>query len=275
MIVSFHPSIPGDRFFWERGRIDRQLMTTIAEARAVILPPTVDRELYFLCRTLCPRVFPNYDARFRGEGKVGDTLLFWTTDTPHPATTVYPRVEAFVGNHPEMNSEPAAVSFPFVIKGAQGGEGSQTWLIEGPEDLLRALDRLKRLEWQGTYGFIVQEYIANLDRDLRVVVIGDHVECYWRVHEYGFHHNLARGGSIDRESAPQRMAAGKQAVRDFCRQTGINLAAFDLVFRPGDDTPLFLEINYTFGLRGIGRDRYTELLQDAVAAWLKKDDLSC
>ena len=270
-IVSFHPAVPADRFIWERRRIDRRLADVLRRAGAVILPPTVDAELYWFCRSVCPRVFPNYDVRFHGQGKTGDTLLFWAMDVPHPATTVYPRVESLVGDHPEMGSTPTILSLPVVIKGAHGGEGSQTWLVRDETGLQEALARLRRLEWQGVFGFVVQEYIPDLDRDLRVVVIGDHVEAYWRIREEGFHNNLARGGRIERRADPERLAAGIAAVRDLCRRTGINLAGFDLVFRPGEGVPLFLEINYTFSARGVGEERYAALLRRAVDHWLHQE----
>ena len=59
-------------------------------------------------------------------------------------------------------------------------------------------------------------------------------------------------------------------VKRFCLQTGVNLAAFDLVF-PADDTgPLFLEINYTFGRTGLGgSENFYLLLQEAVDRWLQ------
>ncbi len=267
MIVSFHPSVPADRFFWERRRIDGEVRAAVAAARGVVVPPTVDPELYWFCRGLAPSVFPNYDARFRGQGKVGDTLLFWAAGAPHPETTVFPRVESLVGDHPAMGSPAAGVSLPAVIKGARGGEGSQTWLVRNSGDLEAALLHLRRLERQGVFGFVVQEYIPDLDRDLRVVVTGDHLEAYWRVREGGFHHNLARGGRIDRDADPERIQAGVEAVRRFCRATGIDLAGIDIVFRPGDDSPLFLEINYTFSARGIGEARFSRLFRQAVAEW--------
>lgn len=267
MIVSFHPSVPADRFFWERRRIDGEIRAALAAARGVVVSSTVDPELYWFCRRLVPSVFPNYDARFQGQGKVGDTLLFWAAGADHPETTVFPRVESLVGDHPEMGSPPARLTFPLVIKGARGGEGSQTWLVRENGELEGVLLHLRQLELQGTFGFVVQEYLQDLDRDLRVVVIGEHVEAYWRIREGAFHHNLARGGRIDRDADPERREAGIEAVRRFCRTTGINLAGFDLVFRPGESTPLFLEINYTFSARGLGESRYTRLFRQAVSQW--------
>lgn len=60
-------------------------------------------------------------------------------------------------------------------------------------------------------------------------------------------------------------------VGRFCEKTGINLAGVDLLF-PSDRTldPLFLEINYFFGRRGLGgSDRWYAILNAEIETWLK------
>jgi len=273
LILSLHPAIEANSFYWERGLWSRELAEQISRARAVVLSQTVDGELYSLCRKLCANVFPNYELRFQWEGKVGDTLLFWTYGVPHPHSLVFPRVETLVGNHPFMDhSPPKLPDFPFVLKGARGGEGKHIWLIESGDDLDRKLLHLKQLELQGNFGFVIQEYIAGLERDLRVVVIGDQVISYWRKSE-GFYHNIAQGGEIDKDSDPELQTIGRDAVMNLCRQTGVNLAGFDLVFPSNSKEPLFLEINYTFGRSGLGgTDGFYKVLRQTVGRWLANID---
>ena len=64
-ILSMHPVISGDEFYWDRGVWDENLSGKIKEAGAVILPQTVERELYCFCKKMCPLVFPNYDLRLK------------------------------------------------------------------------------------------------------------------------------------------------------------------------------------------------------------------
>jgi len=272
-IMSAHPAVEGDSFYWERGLWDQALVEQIRKASAIILSQTVERELYSLCRNLCQRVFPNYDLRFQWEGKVGDSLLFWTHGASHPYSMVFPRVETLLGEHPFMGHHPPKLpDYPFVLKAARGGDGKHTWLIENSADLEQKMLHLKKLELHGDFGFVVQEYLPALERDLRVVVIGDQVVSYWRKAE-GFLHNVARGGLIDKESDPELQAAGREAVIDLCRRTGINLAGFDLVFPSNSRTPLFLEINYTFGRSGLGgTDGFYASLRQAVDKWLNDVD---
>jgi ribosomal protein S6--L-glutamate ligase len=269
-ILSLHPIIEGEAFYWERGVWDRDLFKAIQEASAIILPQTVEKELYFLCTKSCPYVFPNYDLRFRWEGKIGDTLAFWTNDAKHPHTIIFPKVEALRGDHPSMGHEvPELPAYPFVLKGAHGGEGSQVWLIKSEEELEAGLQTLLQLELHGNSGFVIQEYLKALEKDLRVVVIGNRCYSYWRKSQ-AFLHNVARGGEIDADSDQDLQKAGREKVREFCRRTGINLAAFDLVFPAQESEPFFLEINYTFGRTGLGgSEKFYNLLYEAVDRWLQ------
>ena len=268
-VLSMHPVIGGDAFYWDRGVWDKNLFHEIGRATAIILPQTVGREFYCLCKSLCPHVFPNYDVRFQWEGKIGDTLAFWAYGMKHPSTLVFPRVETLLGDHPQMDHPmPELPSYPFVLKGTRGGEGKQVWLIKGPGDLAAKLQTLQQFELHGCSGFVVQEYIAGLERDLRVVVVGELVFSYWR-NGSGFFHNIARGGVIDEVSDPDLQERGRERVKQFCRQSRVNLAAFDLVFVPGENDPYFLEINYTFGRKGLGgSEPFYGLLRDAVDRWL-------
>ena len=268
-VLSMHPIIKADAFYWDRGVWDRNLFSAIQKARAIILPQTVEKELYCLCIQMCPLVFPNYDLRFKWEGKIGDTLVFWTYGVNHPHTMIFPRVETLQGDHPDMEHRvPDLPPFPFVLKGAHGGEGRQVWLIENDAELAAGLQTLLQLELNGRCGFVIQEYLPGLERDLRVVVVGTQVLSYWR-NAQGFLHNVSRGGEIDAASDTDLQAAGRHKVAEFCRQSGINLAAFDLVFPHDDGEPVFLEINYTFGRTGLGgSENFYALLQGAVDQWL-------
>jgi len=272
-ILSLHAMIEADSFYWERGVWNEDLCREIAAASAVILPQSVDRELYRLCRNLCPRVFPNYDLRFQWEGKVGDTLLFWAYAAAHPRTIVLPRVETLVGSHPHMHHAPPELPpYPFIVKAARGGEGRNLWLVASQNDLDQALDTLRQRELYRDCGFVIQEFLAGLDRDLRVVVIGDQIRSYWRRQPEGFLHNLAQGGEVELDSDPGLQEMGRAAVKKLCEQTGINLAGFDLVFPANSPEPLFLEINYTFGWTGLGgADQFNLLLRSAVDSWLSRE----
>jgi ribosomal protein S6--L-glutamate ligase len=176
-------------------------------------------------------------------------------------------VESFVGEHPEMMKRPELPDYPYVIKAAIGGEGQSVWLVRDAARRDQILSLLKQRELAGSPGFVVQEYLPDLTRDLRVVVIGNKIVSYWR-NGKKFLNNLAQGGEIDFDSDLDLQGIGKEAVRRLSNKTGINLAGFDLIFPNEAEKPLFLEINYTFGRTGLGgSESFYQMLKQAVEEW--------
>jgi ribosomal protein S6--L-glutamate ligase len=159
-----------------------------------------------------------------------------------------------------------------VVKPDRGGGGYLVRLVETRENLEQALEALRRVEQRGDYGFVVQRYHDTGCRDLRVVVIGDCYLSYWRCQSDPgeFRTNLGRGAHVDADSWPEQQQAACELVRAFCEASCLNLAAFDLIFPGdrGDSVPLFLEVNFCFGRRGIGgTPRFRNLLRRAVHRW--------
>jgi ribosomal protein S6--L-glutamate ligase len=81
-----------------------------------------------------------------------------------------------------------------------------------------------------------------IDRDLRVVWIGDEVVAdYWRVSD-GFHNNISRGGEADFSAIPNAAIA---LVQRLARGMGIDHAGFDLACVDGHWYAI--EANVRFG----------------------------
>ena len=166
-----------------------------------------------------------------------------------------------------------------------GGEGQGVFLLETPEALDGCLERAERFEKGGQKGFLLQEFVPHRGRTLRVAVIGETLFSYWRVQtdKAEFLTNLRSGAVVDHEADPNGQEVGKAVAEAFCAKTGINLAGLDLLFPDAPDKqdaqreslPLFLEINYYFGRRGLGGSlHYYELVDKAVAQWVKSLGLS-
>jgi ribosomal protein S6--L-glutamate ligase len=270
MIASLHPCITKDLNILCAGRslTDRE-KNKLAGARAVIVPQGVTAEVYRECRRLVPHIFPYYDLRFPLEGKIGDALLFQCYQRPHPKTLIFKNHQALFRVYPEAVSLAAHLSgFPLVLKADRGGEGAFVFLVSSQEELMEKLSLIPPGE-----GFILQEKIDHGGRDLRVVVLFDTFYAYWRVQPDPelFLTNQSQGAQIVHQGDDPLKQRAIAAVQGFCRQTGINLAGFDILFsrnkNPG--TPLFLEINYYFGRKGLGGSlRFYDLLQGAVDRWL-------
>lgn len=273
MIVSFHPCIEADTNIICAGRDpDASDLAAIRAARAVVLPQGCRESLYRMARDNCAHVFPDYEARFRYPGKTGQARLFADVAIPHPKTRIYENTTTFRRDG-GLN---ASLERPLVFKLDWGGEGDTVALIRTPQDLQAALSRAAAFEQSGQSGFVLQEYVPDASRTLRVVVIGRRLLAYWRIQDntLTFGTSVSHGARIDTTADPALRQSGIRQARDFCRRSGINLAGLDLIFAPPADPgaapwPLLLEINYFFGRTGIGgSDAFYGLLQEEIEDWL-------
>ncbi len=275
MIVSFHPRFKGDvnlRLTPKSG-FTKGEAETIAKARAIIVTQHIKAHQYEFCVARCPNIFPNYANRFEFEGKYGNTRLFRMFSAPHPKTVCYESVEDFENRH-FINREPL-MPFPLVLKGDRGGGGWAVFLIRNRHELIERLKTLSDTNLHATKRFIAQAFIPHGGRDLRVVVIGKTIKTYWRCqYKPGeFRNNVGRGAVINYNLDPKLTREGINCVQKFSLKTGINLAAFDILFdkEQPEPKPLFSEINFLFGRKGLGGSApFHELLCQAAQRWIKE-----
>jgi len=273
MIVSFHPLFEADKNIICAGRKpNAKDLAAIKAAKAVILSQGCYQSLYEMARANCSNVFPNYDARFKYPGKIGQINLFRAIKVSHPATEICSDVSAFEKKYGEK-PEKLPFQFPLVFKLDWGGEGDTVYLVNSFKNLQKQLNQTARFEKTGQTGFLLQEYIACHDKTLRVVVIGQQIISYWRISQkYGnFYSNLSKGAVIDSEAEPALQNKAIALVKNMCQKTAINLAGFDVIFSSENQEPypMLLEINYFFGRKGIGGSKaYYQILQQEIQAWL-------
>ena len=276
VILSFHPCIECDINIICAGRPPGdEEMAAIKKAHAVIVPQGVTEQLYRLCRAYCPNVFPNYDARFDYPGKLGQVRLFQENNALFPPAIVFADSNAYHEAVKCAGEDAIPFGFPCVLKSNYGGEGEGVFFVKNQKDLETSLGEVVPGEKSGQKGFLLQAYIPNASRALRIVVIGEQFFSYWRIQDNKdvFQSNLRSGARIDHKLAPELRKEAIASARDFCRRTGINLAGFDFLFpeETAEPRPLFLEINYFFGRRGLGGSfKYYALLEKAVREWLDK-----
>ncbi len=279
MILSFHPCFTADKNIICAGRKPGKAeLEEINLADAIILPQGCSAILYNMARENCRNVFPNYDARFKYPGKTGQILLFQETGVPHPKTMTYQKVSALYNFHEEALNKQLPFSYPFVFKFDWGGEGEAVYLIRTRSDLMQILKKAYEFEKTGQKGFLLQEYIPSDKRSLRVALIGRKLISYWRVQEDSdnFCAGLSQGAVANFSSDPKLIKAAERNVKEFSRKTGINLAGFDFIFslENNNDEPLFLEINYFFGRKGLGgSEKFYKILNGEIKKWLKSLDL--
>jgi ribosomal protein S6--L-glutamate ligase len=273
MILSFHPCYEADVNIICAGRQpDQDDRSAMRAADAVILPQGCRQALYQMARANCAHVFPNYDARFAYPGKTGQTRLFQAAGMPHPQTWIFDDTMHFQ----RSGAAAAAAGFPVVFKLDWGGEGQTVFLLESPSDLAAALEKAAAFERSGQPGFILQAFVPDADRSLRVVVIGRRQTAYWRIQDNPtvFGTSVSAGARIDYRSAPDLRGKALALTAGLCRRFHINLAGFDFIFTEsgcpsGERRPLFLEINYFFGRAGLGGSApYYGMLQAEIDDWL-------
>ncbi len=273
MILSFHPCFESDVNILCAGRPpDDSDQAAIQTADAVILPQGCRKELFDMATRRCRHVFPDYHARFQYPGKTGQIRLFEQMNVPHPRTTTFNDIHQY---HQNTRSNPVNQLFPFplVFKFNWGGEGETVFLIRNPAELEHQIQKAELFEKNHQKGFLIQEYIPTDQKVLRVVVIGTCYQSYWRIQESPekFSTSLSSGARIDHERDPNLQQKAIQAAQAFCQKTSINLAGFDLLFstKENPDVPLFLEINYFFGRKGLGgSERFYELLNSQIKDWI-------
>ncbi|MBW2491606.1 MAG: hypothetical protein JRE65_10715 [Deltaproteobacteria bacterium] len=279
MILSYHPCFEADKNRLCAGRKPGAGdVSAIQEADAVILPQGCHESLYTLARNTCKHVFPNFDAKFKYKGKIGQIQLFQKTNAAHPKTEMHQNMNAF-SMHYGGSLEKPNFDFPFVFKFDWGGDGDNVYLIQSVENFSKVLQTARKYESSGQKGFIIQEYVPSNNRSLRVVVIGQTIVSYWRIQrnkDY-FLSNVAKGAMIDYDADPDLQKTAVESVKDFCSQTRINLAGFDILFsfHSKVKTPLFLEINYFFGRQGLGgSEKFYNLLTKEIMNWIQSLGLS-
>jgi ribosomal protein S6--L-glutamate ligase len=222
-----------------------------------------------MARANCPNLFPNYDARFKYPGKIGQIRLFRETATLHPETAIFPSVAEFTSRFPHG----VDLDYPLVFKFDWGGEGDTVFLVPSATELEDLIQHAARCEASGQKGFLLQQYISSGNRCLRVVIVGDHMISYWRSQEglSDFHASISRGAKLDFSSYPVLRDAAERSVADLCRLVEINLAGFDVIFAQEEvePRPLLLEINYFFGRTGLGGSKaFYRILRKEIVRWL-------
>jgi len=279
MILSYHPCFKADiNLLCAARKPGTDDLTAMLAADAIILPQGCHEPLYTMARSNCKHVFPNFDAKFKYKGKIGQIQLFQKINAAHPKTETHLNMDAF-SMHYGGSLEKPIFDFPFVFKFDWGGDGDHVYLIRSVENFSKVLQTAREYENSGQRGFVIQEYIPANNRSLRVVVIGRTIVSYWRFQRDTDHFlsNVAKGAVIDYDTRPDLQEAAVKAVKDFCTLTGINLAGFDILFSSQSKvkTPLFLEINYFFGRQGLGgSEKFYEILTKEIMKWIESLGLS-
>ncbi len=274
MILSLHPCFDADNQIVLADRpINATIQKWIHQADAIILPQVCSQNLYDICTSSNAALFPNYTARIRYPGKIGQARLFRALGLPHPHTVSWESVDQFKDVRPDPTDLPLRT--PFLVKEDQRHEAEGIFFVKNRHKWVEALDALALREGSGMKGFVIQQYVPCGGNVLRAVIIGKQIITYWKRPNAPDRPitTVSRGAIIDPDWHPDLQQKAAAQVSLLARKTGINLAAVDCIFPLSEkaSNPLFLEINYYFGRRGLGgTERYYGLLHQAIQDWLKE-----
>jgi ribosomal protein S6--L-glutamate ligase len=272
-ILSFHPCFAAkDQIILGSRKLTPRDHRLIKKAEAIILPQSCSQDLYQACKASSAELFPNYDMRFKYQGKMGQSALFKELQLPHPDTIPWVSVHQF---RRAIHQEGLSYDYPFLLKGNEGHEGEEVFLITDPNALESNLKVLHEWEKTGQSGFVSQALIASGGNVLRAVLLENRIITYWKrpALQGSLTTTISRNAFVDKDWREDLQEKGRVQTEILSQRTGINVAAIDYVFHMKDPEPqpLILEVNYYFGRRGLGGSlNYYGLLFEALQEWLQK-----
>lgn len=201
----------------------------ILNAPKIYYPSTFYADLFAAAgKTIFPSV---HNYRFV-QDKIRQSALFDLLDVPRPRTRSFygRRLQKKILNH---------FRFPFIGKIPRGSALGRGVFRIADKDELDAYCELTNVAY-------IQEYLP-IDRDMRVVVIGDKVvHAYWRIAAAGeFRTNLACGGKISLDPVPEEV---RQLALDTAARCGWNDVGIDIC--RANDRLYVLEANMKYGKEG-------------------------
>jgi ribosomal protein S6--L-glutamate ligase len=209
-------------------------------------------QVNFLVYGMKKNIFPNAASYHLGHDKVEMTRAMWSIMPEHmPYTQILANTE--------INQEKVLDDFvfPFIAKEVRSSMGRGVFLIENRQQWREYCDSNEVL--------YVQEKL-EMDRDLRIVYVGDDVLCaYWRIAEEGnFKNNVSQGATIMAEDIPPEAIA---FVKEAAERLGVNHAGFDVAMVNGH--PYFLEFNTLFGNQALHQMNVP--IQEKIMEYLEKN----
>jgi ribosomal protein S6--L-glutamate ligase len=258
--VSFQPEIRMEENLPPFTSIeDPRTIDLLGKAVGVLLPSYVAPWTYRSITQHAKNWFPRLEALFNFRGKTSQVHLFDSMGVRHPESLVFETplcLQAYIDEHE------SPWGYPIVLKGDLGGGGVTVFPVYGGEDIAKYLLKLPKDK-----PLLIQKWVEHGGKDLRVVIYGDQTVSYFRVGGGQFYNNVCRGGRIDHGGWPELQQKGASAVLEFCTRAGIDIAGFDLMF-PDDGAPVFIEVNFRFGRKGLGglKEHQRHLLR-AILRW--------
>lgn len=258
--VSFRPEVELEENLPPLARIeDRETIDLLRNAAGVLLPAHISPWRYETITRHAHKWFPRLEIQLHSRGKTKQAHLFQKLGVRHPQTLVFENPRK-LKDYLDLHEPPWG--YPFVLKGDLGGGGETVFPVYNAEQTGGYLKRLPQ-----DSPLLIQKWVEHGGKDLRVVIYGDHTVSYFRVGEGRFYNNVCRGAKLDHHGWPDLQQKGVAAVLAFSKLAGIDIAGYDLMF-PDKGEPVFIEVNFHFGRKGIGgtKEHQAHVLR-AIKTW--------
>lgn len=158
--------------------------------------------------------------------------------------------------------------YPFVLKDAHSASALGVFLIKNKKQARLAIKKIfSTAGFYDIFGhFYAQKFIAEIDRDLRIIIIGNKIAAaYWRINKKDWRHNLGISGTaLDNKKIPK-------AALDLALKITVlgkfHWMAYDIIFNK-KNKPLILEFSCNFGVKGA--ERFGVDVRKLQAKYIKK-----
>ena len=197
--------------------------------------------IYFIQKFIKKPVFPDLNMYYSYNDKLKQFEIFKYLKLP-----IIPTYCAFFEDRALKIAE--KLSYPAVIKDCYGAIGEGVVKINTKKEMR---EKIKKVFSQPARKNIkkylyAQKFIPNMNKDLRVITIGNKIACaYWRVSD-GWKHNICQGAKADFGNIPQK-------ALDFClkisKQQKFHWMSYDLFVLDNNRIKL-IEWSCNFGVKG-------------------------
>jgi ribosomal protein S6--L-glutamate ligase len=197
--------------------------------------------IYFIEKFIKKPVFPNMNMYYSYNDKLKQYEIF-----KHLKLPIIPTSIAFFEE--KAIAIASKLSYPVVVKDSYGAVGEGVIKVNSKRELKKKINNIfSKPKDQNIKKYLyLQEFIPNMDRDLRVITIGNKIaSAYWRI-GHGWKHNISGGASPDFNSIPK-------SALDFClkisKEQKFHWMSYDLFVLPSGKLKL-IEWSCNFGVKG-------------------------
>jgi glutathione synthase/RimK-type ligase-like ATP-grasp enzyme len=204
--------------------------------RAKILDP-----VYYIEKYSPHKIFPDFNQVFTFNDKMKQYQIFQHFNIPTPRTFI-------TTDNKKALQYISRAKYPFVLKDPHSSSGLAVYLIKTKKQAKEILNKIFSPKGHNSLfsKFYAQDFIPNLDKSLRVIVIGEKTYCaYWRISPDDWKHHVGPGATVSDKNIPR---SATRLCEGVSQKLGFHWMAYDILMRAGK--PQMIEFSPNFGITG-------------------------